>query len=115
MQSGDYYISVLTDTYDVILEDSLTSNINPDDATHSDNSNYKSRPIGIIGAIPAPVAVPDLSVTEVTALAATDSGGNYSFSYTVQNLGDAMSRCRWGCWQVRPIPRRCRCCKSPAP
>ncbi|MDZ4254036.1 MAG: CARDB domain-containing protein, partial [Sulfuritalea sp.] len=91
-QSGDYYISVLTDTYDVILEDSLTSNINPDDASHSDNSNYKSRPIGIIGAIPAPVLVPDLTVTEVSGLAEADSGGNYSFSYTVQNLGDAMSR-----------------------
>ena len=81
--SGNYFITVWSDTYDAILEDTLVSNLNPDDPNQVDNNNYKARPISILGITP-----PDLTVTDVTALSAADAGGNYTFSYTVQNRGD---------------------------
>ncbi|WP_051319435.1 CARDB domain-containing protein, partial [Chitinimonas koreensis] len=82
--SGNYYLTVWSDAYDTILEDTLASNLNPDDPGQLDNNNYKARPIAILGATP-----PDLAVTEVGAPAVGEAGGSYSFSYTVQNKGDA--------------------------
>ncbi|HEX8961620.1 MAG TPA: CARDB domain-containing protein, partial [Rhodocyclaceae bacterium] len=88
--SGNYYITVWSDTYDAILEDTLATNLNPDDPHQTDNNNYKARPISVLGLTP-----PDLAVTEVTAPATANGGdGSYSFSYTVQNRGDVFS----GAW-----------------
>ncbi|HLF95978.1 MAG TPA: CARDB domain-containing protein, partial [Methylococcaceae bacterium] len=87
--SGSYYITVWSDTYDAILEDTLAINLNPDDLNQADNNNYKARPIAVLGITP-----PDLAVTEASGLAQADAGGSYSFSYTVQNRGDLFSG-RW--------------------
>ncbi|MCP4925155.1 MAG: hypothetical protein GY916_04335, partial [Gammaproteobacteria bacterium] len=81
--SGEYFITVWSDAYDVILEDTLASNINTDDPFQIDNNNYKARDISILGITP-----PDLVVSELSAIAVTQSGGEYSFSYTVKNEGD---------------------------
>jgi len=84
--SGNYFITVWSDTYNAILEDTLASNTNPDDPSDTDNNNYKARAIAVLGLTP-----PDLTVTEVSALTEADAGGAYTFSYTVQNRGDAFS------------------------
>jgi subtilase family serine protease len=88
VSSGQYYLTVWSDAYDVILEDTMSQNINLDDASQVDNNNYKARPITVLGLTP-----PDLVLTQVLAPAATTAtaAGNYSFSYTVQNRGDAFS------------------------
>jgi hypothetical protein len=83
MRSGKYFITVWSDTYDAILEDTLASNINPDDPNQYDNNNYKARAIDILGITP-----PDLTVTQIQAETAAVAGGSYTFSYTVQNRGD---------------------------
>ena len=62
--SGTYYITAWADAYDAVLEDSLATNVNPDDPTTLDSSNFKARAIDIIGT-PVPV-LPDLQVTHVT-------------------------------------------------
>ena len=88
--SGNYFITVWSDTYDAILEDTLASQTNPDDPNQVDNNNYKARPISVLGITP-----PDLSVLEVSGLSVVDVGanfsGNYTFSYTVQNIGEQFS------------------------
>lgn len=85
--SGNYYLTVWSDTYNVILEDTLASNINPGRSKPGwNNNNYKARPISILGITP-----PDLTVLDVQAPEAVNAGGAYSFSYTVQNRGDAFS------------------------
>jgi hypothetical protein len=61
-----FYITVWSDAYDVVIEDTLSSNTNPDDPTEIDNNNYKARAIQIIAEPPPvaePVLVPDLTVT----------------------------------------------------
>ena len=47
--SGTYYITAWADAYDAVLEDSLASNVNQDDPTTLDSSNFKARAIDIIG------------------------------------------------------------------
>lgn len=87
--SGQYYVTVWSDAYDTILEDTLASNINPDDPNQVDNDNYKARAISVLGITP-----PDLVVTEVNAPASIDAGTTLSFSYTVKNQGDLFN----GAW-----------------
>ena len=84
VKSGQYQITVWSDLHDAILEDTSSSNINPDDPAQIDNNNYKARPISVLGVTP-----PDLVVSSVLAPAAASAAGNYSFSYTVKNRGDA--------------------------
>jgi hypothetical protein len=81
--SGNYFITVWSDTYNTILEDTLATNINTDDPAAIDNNNYKARPISVLGITP-----PDLAVSEVSGVDAVGSGGSYSFNYAVQNRGD---------------------------
>ncbi|MFN6132947.1 MAG: CARDB domain-containing protein, partial [Synechococcaceae cyanobacterium] len=81
--TGSYFVTVWSDSYDAIPEDTLASNINLDDATQIDNNNYKATPIAVIGA-----TRPDLVVSQVIAPELSAAGGVYSFSYTVQNRGD---------------------------
>jgi subtilase family serine protease len=84
--TGSYFITVWSDTYNTILEDTLASNINTDDPTGIDNNNYKARPIGVLGH--HTLVPPDLVVREVSGVDAAEAGGSYSFSYTVQNRGE---------------------------
>ena len=92
MRSGQYHLTVWSDTYDAILEDTLAVNINPDDAGQVDNNNYKARPMAVLGITP-----PDLSVTAAVAPAAAAAGAGYDFSYTVTNRADAFD----GIWTDR--------------
>ncbi|HNN85589.1 MAG TPA: CARDB domain-containing protein, partial [Accumulibacter sp.] len=77
---------VWSDTYDLILEDTLATSLNPDDPAQVDNNNYKARPISILGITP-----PDLVVKDVQAPASADAEGLYTFAYSVQNRGDFFS------------------------
>ncbi|UUZ69429.1 hypothetical protein LP416_08025 [Polaromonas sp. P2-4] len=43
VMSGNYFITVWSDTYNAILEDTLAANTNPDDPSDSDNNNFKAR------------------------------------------------------------------------
>ncbi|MBL8395672.1 MAG: hypothetical protein JNK99_13155, partial [Candidatus Accumulibacter sp.] len=81
--SGQYYLTVWSDTYDLILEDTLATQINPDDPQQIDNNNYRARPISILGSTP-----PDLVLGEIIGPTNADAGGNYSYSYSVFNRGD---------------------------
>ncbi|WEI17182.1 CARDB domain-containing protein [Acinetobacter proteolyticus] len=81
--SGRYYITVWSDTYDAILEDTLATNINLDDPTQVDNNNYKARAIDILGFSP-----PDFTVVDIQAPVQAVAGGSYQFSYTVKNRAD---------------------------
>ncbi|MBI3347611.1 MAG: hypothetical protein HY020_10425, partial [Burkholderiales bacterium] len=92
IKTASYFLTVWSDTYDAILEDTLSSNINPDDPTQIDNNNYKSRAAGAIGVLG--ITPPDLQVTSVIAPATAAAAGSYSFSYTVKNRGDAFD----GAW-----------------
>ncbi|MEO7621604.1 MAG: CARDB domain-containing protein, partial [Gallionella sp.] len=83
--TGQYFVTVWSDTYDTILEDSLASNINLDDPTNLNSSNYKARPISVLGA--TQISPPDLTVTDLSALTVAQAGGSYNYSYTVKNLG----------------------------
>src|SRR6185437_3427941 len=84
--SGQYYITVWTNPTGVIAQTELANNINPDAQTTFYSENFKATPIGVIGNV-----LPDLAVTKVTAPPTATSGGNYSFSYTVQNQGNTSS------------------------
>jgi CARDB len=83
VRSGKYFITVWSDSYDAILEDTLASNLNPDDPNQFDNNNYKARAIDVLG-----IAPPDLTVTDVQAQAQANAGDAFTFSYSVQNRGD---------------------------
>ena len=91
--SGTYYITVWADAYDAVLEDSLATNVNPDDPTTLDSSNFKARAIDIIGT-PIPV-LPDLQVTQVTTDATPDNPASaektLTVTWTVKNFGDAVA------------------------
>ncbi len=84
--SGEYYLSVWSDTHDLILEDTLATQINPHDPHQIDNKNYRARAIRILGITP-----PDLTVDEVVAPTTASAGGGYSFRYSVSNRGDRFS------------------------
>lgn len=81
--SGNYFVTVWSDTYDAILEDTLASQLNPDDPNQIDNNNYKARAISVLGITP-----PDLSVMQVSGLTLGNAGDSYTFNYTVQNRGE---------------------------
>jgi len=86
LPSGQYYLSVWSDTHDLILEDTLASQINPEDPQQIDGNNHRARPIGILGATP-----PDLVLAEVLAPDTASAGGNYSYQYRVVNRGERFS------------------------
>jgi subtilase family serine protease len=81
--SGQYYLTVWSDTYDVVLEDTLATHINPDDPSQIENNNYLARPISILGVTP-----PDLVISEVVGPEMASAGDGYTFSYTVENRGE---------------------------
>src|SRR5262249_6739971 len=67
--SGTYYLMPWTDPYDVVLEDTLAVNVNPDNPSEIDNNNYKAGVSAGIGTNVIALAVPkpDLYVTSVNA------------------------------------------------
>ena len=115
VRSGEYFVTVWSDTYDVILEDTLAANINPDDAAQVDNNNYKARPISVLGISP-----PDLAVGEVTGgdcgsrrqlqlqlpcrIAATSIQVPGSDSVYLTDDPDFLPPTRFGTWAITPRP-----------
>jgi subtilase family serine protease len=80
--TGEWYITPWSDTYDVVLEDTLDININPDDPNELDNNNYKARPITLLLTPP-----PDLTVTSVTPTPTAKGGESFNVTWTVENKG----------------------------
>src|SRR5205085_11423880 len=81
--SGQFFITPWSDAYDVVLEDTFSNNINPDDPNEFDNNNYKARPITVLLTPP-----PDLVPTAVSVVPAAQTAGNaLTVRWTVQNQG----------------------------
>ncbi|MBM3524338.1 MAG: hypothetical protein FJX57_15395, partial [Alphaproteobacteria bacterium] len=87
--SGRYYLTPWVDPYAQILEDTLATNINPDDPAEVNNNNYKARAIDIIGIPPVavPVLRPDLQIVSIVPQASAFGGDDYTLTYTVKNVG----------------------------
>src|SRR5262249_52867437 len=83
LDSGTWYIVPWVDPFGTVLQNSLASNVNPDDPSDLLSENFKARPISVISA------QPDLQVTSVTAPASAAAGGSYTVSWTVTNKGNA--------------------------
>ena len=84
VESGTWYITPWTDPYDAVLEDTLATNINPDDPHEVDNNNYKARAISIISL---PLPKPDLVVESVEVAPQAYGGDSYQVTWTVKNVG----------------------------
>ncbi len=88
LASGRYYITPWSDSVDIVLEDTLAINLNPDDPNEVDNNNYKARAIDIIGVPPAAIRDPDLVVSAVTATPQVQAGNEQiTVNWTVTNAG----------------------------
>ena len=81
LESGTWYITPWVDPFDVIPEDTLAANTNPDDPNNFDNNNYKARAIDVLGS------QPDLVVSSVIAPATAAGGDTITVTWTVDNLG----------------------------
>jgi len=98
--SGTYYIMPWVDPYALLLEDTLASNVNPDDPSEINNNNYKARAIDLIG-IPVEVQEQikpppaDLAVSGVVTEATELGGGLLTFSWTVTNTGAGATITGW--------------------
>ena len=84
LETGTWYITPWTDPYGAVLEDTLASNVNPDDPHEIDNNNYKARAIDVI-SLPAPL--PDLVVEAVEVVPVAYGGETYEVTWTVRNTG----------------------------
>ncbi|HND23400.1 MAG TPA: putative Ig domain-containing protein, partial [Rhodocyclaceae bacterium] len=93
LTSGTYYVTVWSDSYDVILEDTLASNLNPDDPHELDNNNYKARAIDIIGGFEPPP--PDLKITALTASPQASTSSDLTVNWTVTNAGAGEASGKW--------------------
>jgi hypothetical protein len=93
LSSGTYYLMPWTDPYDVVLEDTLAVNANPDDPTEIDNNNYKAgRGTTVIATT---VPEPDLTVTSVTPTAQALAGTPFTVTWTVKNQGKGLAGGSW--------------------
>ncbi len=86
LESGQYYITPWTDPYQFVAEDTLATNINPDDPDEIDNNNYKARAIDVIAL---QEDLPDLVVDSVVATPAARGGQELTVAYRVRNQGTA--------------------------
>jgi len=80
--TGEFFITPWSDAFNVVTENTLASNINPDDPTQIDNNNYKAHPITVLLTPPA-----DLVVTGVTPGPITAGGGSITVRWAVENEG----------------------------
>ncbi|MDH5639643.1 MAG: putative Ig domain-containing protein, partial [Nitrospira sp.] len=92
-----YYLTPWSDTYDVVLEDTLDINLNPDDRNQLDNNNYKARPVIVIGnQPPLPAPVGDLAVVSVTPVTpVAEATQPFTVRWSVQNLGPGAVSAGW--------------------
>ncbi|MCB1491569.1 MAG: hypothetical protein KDJ77_07195, partial [Rhodobiaceae bacterium] len=85
LASGTYYITPWTDSSDLVVEDTLAININPDDPNEFDSNNYKGRMIEVIGYTPPR---PDLIAVGVTTAKPVVAGQEaLEVTWTVENQG----------------------------
>jgi hypothetical protein len=80
--TGQWYVTPWTNSYDQVLENTLSDNINPDDPNEIDNNNYKAAPITLLQQPP-----PDLVVTSVQPQASAVGGDPFTVSWAVKNQG----------------------------
>ena len=83
LESGHWFITPWVDPLDVIPEDTLASNENPDDTGAIDNNNYKARAVRVLGA------QPDLVVSSIEAPDTAVGGQTVTIAWTVENRGFA--------------------------
>src|SRR3546814_16020081 len=76
------------DPYATLLEDSLATNVNPDDPAEINSSNYRARAIDIVG-VPPQVFPRAIAVDSVVAAPVGPGGGNFNVSCEVQAGGTA--------------------------
>ncbi|RYD85586.1 MAG: APHP domain-containing protein, partial [Verrucomicrobiaceae bacterium] len=93
--SGEWYIMPWSDAYDVVLEDTLTGNINPDDPNELDNNNYKARPITVLLREQPVIKHPDLVVSTVQAPANVAAGTAINVKWSVKNQGEIAAPGTW--------------------
>src|SRR5262249_38383756 len=79
---GEFFITVWSDSYDNVTEDTLATNINPDDPNELDNNNFKAPPITVLLTPP-----PDLVVSSVSATEQAVGGQPFTVHWTVRNDG----------------------------
>ena len=100
IESGTYYITAWADAYDAVFEDSLASNVNPDDPGTLDSSNFKARAIDVIG--PPEPPLPDLQVVAITTNGTSDAPASvdkpFTVTWTVRNLGEGVAIGVGGSW-----------------
>lgn len=94
--SGTYYLTPVVDPFGTVLEDALAINVNPDDPTELNSSNYKAGGGSIIGlqiiGNPPDLTAPELGlvIDAVTPVATAGVAGqnSYEIRYTLTNQGD---------------------------
>ncbi|MBE2260652.1 MAG: APHP domain-containing protein, partial [Rhodobacteraceae bacterium] len=74
-------------------EDTLASNLNPDDINELDNNNYKARAIDVIGGFAPPP--PDLRITALAASPLASTDAPLSVTWTVANTGAGEAAGSW--------------------
>uniref|UniRef100_UPI00356973C0 CARDB domain-containing protein n=1 Tax=Stieleria sp. TaxID=2795976 RepID=UPI00356973C0 len=84
-QAGQWHVTVWSDAYNVVVEDTRDINTNPDDPNELDSNNYKARPITVL---PLATTPSDLVVDSVVAPAAVDAGTSLTVQWTVRNQGE---------------------------
>ena len=80
--SGKYYLTMWTNSYNQVLQDTLDANINPNDAHEIYAENYNGTPLTVLQQPPA-----DLVVTAVNPDPTGVAGTPFAVSYTVTNQG----------------------------
>ncbi|MFA7603825.1 MAG: CARDB domain-containing protein, partial [Novosphingobium sp.] len=86
--SGTYYIMPWVDPYATLLEDSLATNVNPDDPAEINSSNYRARAIDIVG-VPPLTYTRAIAVEGVTADPTGLGGEPFTVSWTVKANGNS--------------------------
>ncbi|NET08656.1 MAG: hypothetical protein F6K16_28965 [Symploca sp. SIO2B6] len=88
--SGEWYITVWSDALDLVTEDTISDNVNPDDPNELHSNNYSSTPISVLLTPP-----PDLVVSSITATPEAKGGDRFSVSWTVDNQGSTAATGHW--------------------
>ncbi|GAB1542664.1 hypothetical protein NUACC21_53380 [Scytonema sp. NUACC21] len=83
LQGGQWYITVWSDAYNNVYEDTFSNNSNQNDANELDSNNYASSPIEVL--LPA---APDLQIVSVTPTEVAMGGTPFKVTWTVKNNGN---------------------------
>ena len=87
LASGTYYITPWVDPYGTLLEDSLATNVNPDDPSELNSSNYRAGAIAIVGTPPQSTAVA-IALSDVVADPVGSTDDPFTVSWKVTAGGD---------------------------